>query len=311
MVMKRRILSIFVIVAALTVTLISIIVVANKKEDKLVYGKNIKFNSNISGFEMSIDNYLVIDKSMVTVTPSDCSFEPEFTITKYSSGEEVAIKEGKYKFSQTGKHILKCMVKISATYSWHDKISINVVDGYNSSTSMYIKQIKNQVLYVEDCVILDEIVELKYPTNTKITYDYTDNVSIKDNLVTAKLDGLAKIDITLNYNNIIITDTIYITIKPKIIESDIGIIFGAGGQAIDGNYIEIKLSKYTFGIDYKLTNTDFQLIDCTTDSSAINILSWDSPVIVVETKQLGDATIYITPLEHPELRFELLIRVIE
>ncbi|MBQ3502329.1 MAG: hypothetical protein IJA72_01525, partial [Clostridia bacterium] len=108
-----------------------------------------------------------------------------------------------------------------------------------------------------------------------------------------------------------ITDTIYITIKPKIIESDIGIIFGAGGQTIDGNYIEIKLSKYTFGIDYRLTNTDFELIDCTTDSSAINILSWDSPVIVVETKQIGDATIYITPLEHPELRFELLIRVIE
>ncbi len=309
--MKRRILSIFVIVVTLIVTLISIIVVANKKEYKLVYGKNIKFNSNISGFEMSIDNYLIIDKSMVTITPSSCSFEPEFTITKSSSGEEIKIKEGKYKFSQTGKHILKCMVKTSATYSWHDKISINVVDGYNSSTSMYIKQIKNQVMYVEDGVMLDEIVELKYPTNTKITYDYTDNISIKDNFVTAKLDGLAKIDITINYNNIIITDTIYITIKPKIIESDIGIIFGAGGQVIDGNHIEIKLSKYNFGIDYELTNTDFQLVDCTTDSPVIKIFSFDASIIVIETKQVGDAVVYITPLSHPELVFELFIRVVE
>lgn len=309
--MKCRILSVIVIAVSLIVTLISIIVVANKKDNKVVYAESISFNSDISGFEMLIDNYLVIDKSLVTITPENCTFEPEFSITKSSKGEEVVVQEGRYKFSETGKHVLKCKVKIAEEYYWYDQISITIVESSSDTTSMYIKELQNTILYVEDMIELDNVIKLKCPTNTIVTYNYDNYISISNNIITAITPGLANVEVILNYNNILISSKFSVIVRPKIIESEINIRFSVAGNVLDSNIIELKLDKYNFAINYELTNTDFQTIDCYTDSDIVTIISFDAPIIIINANKVGEATIFIRPTNYPNTIFELVVRVLE
>lgn len=309
--MKCRILSVIVIVVSLIVTLISLIVVANKKDDKVVYAQSISFNSDISGFEMAIDNYLVIDKSLVTITPSNCTLEPEFSITKSTSKQEMKIGEGRYKFSETGKHVLKCKVKINEENYWHDQISIIVVESPSNSTSMYIQQLKDVVLYVDDIINLDKVIKVTHPINTAVAYNYDNYISIINNNIKAIYPGLAKVEVVLNYHNILISEEFSVIVRSKIIESEIGIEFSVAGNVLDGNIVEIKLSKYNFAINYELINTDFQTITCYTYSDSVTIISFDAPIMVIKANKIGEAIIFISPTNYPNTMFELVVRVLE
>ena len=309
--MKCRIMSVFVIALSLIVTVISIIVIANKSNKQIIYADDIKFVSVSSSFEMLRDNYIIIDESLVNITPANCNASTEFSITKPGADEEEVISAGKYKFTNTGRHILKCKVKAGDNYYKHDKMFITVVDEVSENAGMYIKALDRKTLYVDDCINIEEVFKMSYPTNTAVSIKHSQHITISNDVITAVNDGIATIDVALRFDNITITDTISIVVRPKIVESEIGLKLSIANQVLENNIVEVAISKYNFAISYELTNTDFQLINCYTDSSLLEIVSYDAPVIVIKAKEIGEARIYISPLDYPDRVFEVIIKIVE
>lgn len=306
MVMKCRILSFFVIVASLIVTLTSIIIIANKSYKHIIYAESISFNTKSGGIELLLNTNLVIDDKNLTIFPSNCTVKPEFTISS-SNTKEHTIQEGVYTFEDTGRHILKCKIKANENYYIYDSIVVTVVNEITDNTSMYINRFGQKVIYVEDKISLDSLVELHYPNNTEISLSSSNHINIANDEVTAISKGVAKINISLTYDNVTIKEEITLVVRDKIIPEQIGLKLSVGNRLIENNLIELEQSDFNLVINYELTNTDFQDIVCSSNSDIIEIVSCDAPMIIISAKSTGEAIIYISPYNFRDTIFEITV----
>lgn len=307
---KCRILSMCVVVVLAIALISGIFITINKNKDKDIYAKSLKFSGLIGGVEIYIENELIIDDNLVTVSPANCSFKPEFSIKKSGDDESVAVDKGKFLFETNGKYTLSCRVKSSKNYYLIRSISITVVDVPTDDTNIYVKKLTDATMYVEDKIDLLSVAEIKCPNSVKLDLICNENISIENNIVTAIKEGLGQIDIVVRYNNISICKTIFIIVKPKLTKDNIELKLTIGGQAINNN-IEIEYSEFNFMMNYELTNLEGnQSINCWTDSNIVSIVSYNSPIIEMLMIDKGKAVVYVSPLSYPEIVFEIVINII-
>ncbi len=305
--LKCRILSIIVTSALFIATLICCVVAFNKKNDKIIYATNISFNGIIGGVELCIDNDLLLSDEMVSIEPSNCTEQPTFIIKKYGNDDETEIKNGKHTFNDIGRYILKCKVPSSEKYHVTDTISITVVDSPTDNTYMYIDA-KDGLMYVDNVVPITELATIVAPNSADINISCSNNLRIVDNNVTAIKDGTGYISVIIEYNNIKIHKTFNIIIKPKTITSDIQLKLYYGGNIIN-NTINITSNEYSTMINYILTNTDNQLINCWTNDNVVKVDSFNPDSIVLTPITNGETIVYVSPLESLDIVFEIIVIV--
>lgn len=312
--MKRicRILSIGLGVLLIVILAVSISIIIKKSDkNKIIYAETIKFSTQIGSFEMLIDNELVLDVGSVKITPSNCSFQPTFTIKKSTEDDEITIVGNRYLFETAGKYTLYCKVKSGKNYDIKDSMTINVVSHITSNTSMYITKLPLQTFYVDEIVDLALLAEVKAPNSSEVILSGSEHISIQDGNIKAIKDGVATLDIKVSYENISIVETVSFIIKPKIQDTGIDLILSVNGNVLEQNTLEIAYSQFSFAIDYELTNLEHnQNITCWTDSNIINVVSFNAPIIVLKPLNIGTATIYVSPEAHPEVEFEIIITII-
>jgi len=307
--MKCRILSIVVIVVGALVACVGIGIVVNKNNNKKVYATSVHFVGDIGGAEVYIENQIVINKQLVEIKPSNCSFSPVFTIKKQSTGVEEVVKQSRYTFNATGKYIVTCKIKAHKDYYIYDSFSINVVDTITDNTHMYILPKTGNMLYVEDSTTLDQLATIAAPNDVNIQIKCSEHLNYKNNIFTAVKQGWASVDISVNYHCITIIDTVNVSVRPKTIQSNIDLVLTFGGSVVQDNIINISGTEFNVLVDYNLLNIDNQTINCWTDSSVVEIISFNSPTIVLKPKSVGSASVYISPIDHPGVVFEMFINI--
>jgi hypothetical protein len=307
-----RNLSVCLGVVAILILAISVILIINKeKSSKIVYAQTIRFCTSIGSFEMLIDNELILDETLVEITPSDCSFKPVFSIKKSTEDDEISIVGNKYKFETAGKYTLYCKVASGSDYYVKDSININVVSSPTQNTSMYISNLPLQTFYVEDIIDLLNIVDIKSPDLSKIMIYGSEHILIENGIIKAVKDGVATLDILLDYNHIMIMGTVSFVIKPSIQDSGVGLKLSVDGNVLTKNTLEVQHTTFYNSINYELTNLEHnQNITCWTDSDLLTVISYDAPTIIFATTGVGDAIIYVSPKAHPEIVFEIVITII-
>lgn len=308
---KCRILSIFVVTVLAAIVLVCVIKTLTKSKKEQIYAEAITFTTDISSMEVCIDNELMVDKSMVQVLPSNCTQKVEFTIMKSSVGVENVIVGNKVSFNDIGKHILTCKIKANKDYYIKDTINITVVETPTSTTSMYIKKLTSKTLYVEDRVLLSSLVDIKCPSLAKIEPNCSEHFMYENGYITAINNGVGTIDIKVIYNNLIIFESVSFVVKPKIIESEIDLILSVDGTVVENNIIETQYSPFNLAINYQLTKTEQnQTINCWCNSSVVEVVSYNSPIIELKILTTGTATIYVSPADYPNIIFEIIVTIV-
>ncbi len=299
-------------VVAMIILAVSIAIIVDRSDsDKIEYAQTIKFASMIGSFEMLIDNELVIDMDLVQITPSTCSFKPTFTLKKSTEDVETAIVGNRYSFETTGRYTLYCKIKSNKNYEIHDSININVVSNPTDDTSMYINKLPLQTFYVDEIIGLENLVEIHAPNSSVVTLSGGEYITIQDENIKALKDGVATLDVKVTYENISIAETVSFIIKPKIEDTGIDLLLSINGNVLEQNCLEIEYSPFNFAINYELTNLEHnQNITCWTDSDIVNIVSFNAPIIILQPLSMGTATIYVSPLAHPEVVFEIIVTII-
>ena len=307
---KCRILSVCVVVACVVISAIAVVKALNKDEKYVVYAESVSFTTSVGGFEMCIDNQLLIDESIITISPSDCSFKPEFVI-KCSSAEDKNIKMGKYTFASKGNYILECKVKSGKDYYAKDTIKITVVDSPTTTTNIHIDKLPMQTIYIDDEISLTSLAGLDYPTLSTINIECSEHVAYSEGKFKALYDGIATINISITYDYITICETVSLVVKVPIAESGVDLILSVNNNILTINQLQITYSPFNFTINYKLTNPEHnQVIDCWTDSEHIKVVSFNAPSIILTPLSIGEAIVYVSPIDYPHIMFEIVITIV-
>lgn len=313
-IMKKicRNLSIGLGVITIVILAVSISLIARRsKGSRIIYAETIRFSSTIGSFEMLIDNELIVDAGLVQITPSNCSFQPMFTIKKSTEDSEIAIVGNKHSFETAGSYTLYCKIQSNENYYITDSINIKVVSNPTKDTSMYINKLPLQTFYVDDIIELEKLAEIYAPNSSSVALAGDEYTTIEDGTIKAIRDGVAILDIKVTYENITIVETISFIIKPKIQDTGVDLILSINGNILEQNNIEIPYSQFNFAINYELTNLEQnQNINCWTDSDIVGVVSYNSPIIILKTLGIGTATIYVSPTLHPEVVFEIIVTII-
>ena len=307
---KCRILSVFVVAICCMVAIASIIAIKNKRDNSQVYAQSINFVGIAGGAELYIHNDLHISKNLIMVRPSNCTVQPKFEIKKSGEDDYQSVATGKYSFEKEGKYILVCKALKNKDYYVQDRITINVVEAPDTTTSMYIRSLGKPIIYEQDYILMNDIVEIMCPDTADVNMVCSSNISLNNGIITASEAGYATIEITLKSDNIIISKILPIIIKPKIVASDICLQLSMGTNILTNNEIEISLSKFNYSIIYELLNSDKQLINCWTDSDIVEVVSFNPMIIELKTISKGTAIIYISPLEYPDTIFEFTVKIV-
>lgn len=303
-----RILSIIVSCVLFISTVICCVIVFKRSENKNVYAKSINFNTVAGGIELYIDNDLIVDSDMLIIEPGNYTVKPQFTIKQYGDDEETIITDNKYSFCNTGRYLLKCKIKCNADYYISDTMSIMVVERPTDNTSMYIHA-SDKLIYVDDVVRIDELATIEAPNSATIDISCSHHLQINNNNVTAVADGNGHVSIIVEYNNVKISKIINITIKPKAVSSNIKLKIYYAGNTLVNNTLEITSNEYSTMLNYALTNTDSQLINCWTNDNIVRIDSFNPDTIILTPMSNGETIIYVSPLENLDIVFEIVVKV--
>ena len=307
---KCRILSIFVVGILIIMTTVCGVVIFNKHNDKQIYAKSINFVFISGGIDIYIDNELIINESMVSVSPSNCTFKPEFTIKKRGEENETTIND-KCVFNEEGKFTLSCRIKAGKNYYKYDNLIINVISEPTDDIDMYINKLTFGALYVDNQIPLSSIVEIKSPNNAYIDVQHNTLLEIDENTIKFLQDGIGMLEIYVKCDSLVIYKQILLKINPKIEDENIGLHLSIGGNDVQNNTIEIVHTIFNNTINYELINCGYnQTINCWTDSGIITIVSYDAPTIVFRSLQTGEAIIYVSPIDYSNVVFEILIVII-
>lgn len=306
-----RNLSIWIVAVLFVIGIICGIKIFAKQKEASIYATDISFSTTVGSFEMLVDNMLIIGDDAITITPSNCSFKPRLMLQK-ENAEDSIIVNNKIRFETSGKYTLYCIVPRNNEYNVSDSITINVVNSITEDTSVYIKKLPSQEIHVGDVLNVEDLVELKGPTSSQIIVSSSDSCAeITDGNIKAIKDGVANLEIFLTYDHITILKQILITISPKVEDSGIDLILSVNNNVLNTLVIEMEYAPYSFAINYELTNLEYnQNINCWTEGDVVEVVLYDSPIIILTPLSAGQTTVYVSPEDYPSIVFEIIVRII-
>ena len=306
-----RILSIVAVFAIVITASILTIKAVRKPKNKEIYATSVNFKTIAKAIEIYSENEIILSKEIVTIKPSDCTIEPEFLFKKYGESGETEIKGITHKFESEGKYILICRVKSGDAYYVEDRLTIDVVNVPRETTSFYIQKLNITELYVDENVDLNKIVYVKRSNNSSIDVVCDEYVKYDDEVVMPIKEGGSEIIVLLLDNDIAICQEISINVKPSIINAKVELKLTLGGVVLENNVVEKEYSQFNFNIGYELINIDRnQSINCWTDSNIVEVVKYNSPTITLRPLSKGIATVYVVPIERPDLIFEIIVSII-
>lgn len=308
---KTKILSTIMTCVTVVVSIVCYFVAINKNKSKqVVYAESVCFTNGVGGCELFIDNELILDSSLVTIVPANCSFQPEFSVVKYGSDSNDIIKTGThYKFKSTGKYIVKCSVKSGEydTSYTSATMTVKVVDE-PTLTNMHILPTTNSAIDVGQSIDISTFANITYPDEAKISITTSQHLRYSNGNITALKGGKASVEITLKLFNIFIYHKLNIDVIGEIMPQSYDIKFTFGQDIYYNNdEIKISLSSNSYALGYQLLNFKNQQIICSTNNNNIVILISEAPFIVFQTLNAGRVTIFITPIENPSATFEVYL----
>lgn len=306
-----RILSIVAMVVIATVATILIAKAVQKPKNKDVYVTSVSFKTSAGAVEIYRENKIVVSKDMVNIKPANCTVEPEFLFKKYGQSGETEISGNAHKFEDEGKYILICRVKSGDTYYKEDRLTIDVVNTPRETTSFYIQKLNVSNLYIDEDISLDKIASIKHSSNSRIAVDCDEHVQYNNGVITPLKQGDSKINVVLQDNYITICQEISFAVKPSVINAEVILKLTVGDEVLANNVVEKQYSEFSFDIGYTLVNLDRnQAIYCWTESDVVEVIKFNSPTIRLRALGKGSATVYIKPIERPDITFEIIVNII-
>ena len=115
----------------------------------------------------------------------------------------------------------------------------------------------------------------------------------------------------LQDNYITICQEISFAVKPSVINAEVILKLTVGDEVLANNVVEKQYSEFSFDIGYTLVNLDRnQAIYCWTESDVVEVIKFNSPTIRLRALGKGSATVYIKPIERPDITFEIIVNII-
>lgn len=314
---KCRILLIFVVIGLISVGVFFCLLAYNKyKSNNTIYARSINFVEGARNYEICIENSIILNKDIVTITPSNYSFDITFEIKKTYNPDKTPATTIKLdtplKFSTTGKYRITCKA-ISGSEENNfitDYIYISVVANPSDTTTMYIKS-KEITLTVNSSISLNEAVNITKPAIAETNILCNENISFSNNTLTALNVGAGIVDIKLKYYSLILYKQVAIAIKPIIEASDLSLTITYGTQLYnDNDTITIIKTNSTINLNYIINNCDNQQINSWCDNG-LQILPSFPPSIIVKADTVGAFNLYISPKDYADIIFKVILNIVE
>ena len=186
-----------------------------------------------------------------------------------------------------------------------------MVDTPRETTSFYIQKLNVNDLYVDEDISLDKIAYIKRSSNSAVTVACDEHMLYNNGIITPTKEGDGLITVILKDNDVTICYDITLKIKPSIVNAVVELRLTLGGEVLTGYTVEKQYSPFNFDIGYTLINIDRnQAINCWTNSDVVEVVRYNSPTITLKPLRQGTATIYVVPLERPDLTFEIIVSII-
>ena len=307
---KTKILSITLIMVTTLVCVACYFCAINRdRATQPIYAESIHFTDGAGGFELLMDNELILDDSLLTISPSNCSFAPEYSISKYGDKSSTNIEhtESRYKFNSVGKYIIKCKIKSGKYESSYTSTTttINVVAEPTNSTNMYIKPTSKKSISLGDRIALSDLVNIVYPQQAELNIITSKNLDMVNGEISALTEGSASITIYLRLFNIFLCYNLNVEILPKAELTEQDIQFTLGNNVYYNGDEVCLTSSNIYSLSYELLNCSNQQTTCIANNQNLSILSQESPIILIKPIHFGKTTLYLTPIESPNTTFKI------
>lgn len=301
--LKCRILSVFAIIIMAVLSAICFYFAREKAKKVEVYATSVIFNTGARGFEVYIDNSLILNKDCLTIQPSNCTIEPTFYVSNYSSRKDVEQVKEMCKFKKAGKYLITCKISTSPTTSASDMLLVTVVDKPSAQTPVYIKAVKHE-MYQGQTEEINNFVSIKSPSNN-ITINTSNGLKFKDGYLSSKNIGAENLYIFAEYLNIGVNCRVEINVKEKHKEQ---LVLKYAGTEI--TELVLKINEDVDIFTYQILNSKTQDICCEVNNDIVEIIRSNSPTILIKANKSGECTLKITLQSNPNIVFEVKIYVI-
>lgn len=302
---KCRILSIIgvAILASVSVYFISMAWVRST-EDKAVVATDIMFDMGARGFDIYVDNKLVLDRESVKITPENSTSTLEFCVAKYSSKDDTTEIKGNHQFEQTGKYLVTGIVWISPTYCIKDYLLVTVVDTPTENTPAYILP-KNCQVYVGERTNIADLLDIKSPNN-EIEITGTSGVVVDGEYITCISTEKQSLFVQASYLNIKVFYQLDLVVTER---QTMQLSLNYGGQKVQSLTFHHTQDEQMF--TYEIIGAKIQTIICQADCDVVRVVSCNSPTIIIKTLKLGECKLKISLESDPNVVFEVKIVVID
>ena len=306
-----RILSTVAILGICITATVLIVKAVRKPKNKEIYATSVNFKTIAGAIEIYSENKIVLSKDLVTIKPADCTLEPEFLFKKYGQSGETKLEGKTHKFEDEGKYILICRVKSGDAYYVEDKLTIDVVNTIRETTSFYIQKSNVTNLYMDEDISLDKLAYIKRSSNSEVLVDCDACIEYNNGIITPIKEGDGLLTVMLKDNDITICYSIEVKINPSVVNAEVELKLTLGGVVLSSNIVEKEYSQFNFNIGYTLVNIDRnQAINCWTEGDVVEVVKYNSPTITLKPLRTGTTTIYVVPVERPDLTFEIIVSII-
>jgi len=273
---------------------------ANNQKD-IIYAETISIYNLPREINMNINNSLVFEDLPYKITPSNCNAPVSVKILSNLgvAKEGATYKDKVFRATKTGLYYLRFCVDNAFGTTLHDTIKVNVVYELDSSTKTIKINYRAKDIYLDESIDLLSMVTIYNFNKEDITFSL-DDIIFTDSIFSPTKIGNYTIKINADAGNYCLVDEIVIRVKERP-ESLI--------KLYDSNYNLIDFTKpYIANLSsnqlifiYELQGITKQVIECFTDNSNVSILSYDSPLIIIDLINVGETNFTIYANDRTEI----------
>ena len=278
-----------------------------KKQGEIIYAESISVYNLPREINMHLNNTLVFNENPYIVIPEDCNTPISVKVlTNLGRPKEGGVYENKsFKATKTGLFYLRFCVDNAYGSTLHDTIKVNVVNELDSTTKIIKVNTRAKDIYLGESIDLLSFVSIFNFDKEDVTFTLDDEV-FTNNIFTPSSIGNYNIIINAQANGYALTDTIIVRVEAKP-ESLIK-LYDANYNLIDFTQPYIcNLASNQLILMFELQGIKEQIVECFANNNNVTILSFDSPLIIINLNSTGETTLTIYACNRTEVLNLLLL----
>ena len=277
-------------------------------KNSVIYAESISIHNLPREINMHVENTLIFNDLPYKIIPENCNAPVTVKIlTNLGRPKEGAsYKDKTFTATKTGLFYLRFCVDNAYGAILHDTIKVNVVHELDSSTKTIKVNTRAKDIYLGESIDLLTMVSIFNFDKEDINFNLNGKI-FTNNIFTPTEVGNYTISINAQANGYALTDKLVVRVTPKP-ESLIK-LYDLNYNLIDFTKPYLcNLNSHQIILMFELTGVREQIVECLAFNDKITILSFDSPLIIINLNDIGDTILTIFACDRTE-RLDLNILI--